>query len=274
MTAELTYGIRDLGSIGGVFIRIPWTQSHELHPGMIILIGQHQFTVSSIIDNNDNIYTDTTEVEAIMSDAEQLLSQISISLSLDTQMLPTKARDRLKALTNRLSEIGSPIAISATKINPDNSLKKHQSKAETSNLRRQLTLTCFQPEGSPILGKNFVIGSDGGTIGRRSSNQVAIHSETIGLNGTIKTIVVDNAVSNDHASIEMNLQTGQFYIKDGVNNKVSTNGIWWRLSGPNQQSTYYQLNTSTEILVGKSRFQVSESMTIAEKEVSSVADSK
>lgn len=46
------YGIRDLGSAGGTFIRIPFNQRKELQPGIIILIGKHQFTVSSIDDSN------------------------------------------------------------------------------------------------------------------------------------------------------------------------------------------------------------------------------
>jgi pSer/pThr/pTyr-binding forkhead associated (FHA) protein len=45
-----SYFIRDLGSAGGTFIRIPFGKRKQLHPGMIILLGKHQFTVSSIDD--------------------------------------------------------------------------------------------------------------------------------------------------------------------------------------------------------------------------------
>jgi pSer/pThr/pTyr-binding forkhead associated (FHA) protein len=39
---------RDLGSAGGSFVRIQPGSRKSLHPGVIILIGKHQFTVSSI----------------------------------------------------------------------------------------------------------------------------------------------------------------------------------------------------------------------------------
>jgi pSer/pThr/pTyr-binding forkhead associated (FHA) protein len=39
---------RDLGSAGGSFVRIHPGSRKGLHPGVIILIGKHQFTVSSI----------------------------------------------------------------------------------------------------------------------------------------------------------------------------------------------------------------------------------
>jgi hypothetical protein len=48
--AQSQYFIRDLGSAGGTFIRIPHGKRFQLHPGMIILLGKHQFTISSIDD--------------------------------------------------------------------------------------------------------------------------------------------------------------------------------------------------------------------------------
>eukprot|EP01035_Chromulina_nebulosa_P022451 gene22451-29072_t len=42
--------IRDLGSAGGTFLRLPYGDKKQLHPGMIVLLGKHQFTVSSIDD--------------------------------------------------------------------------------------------------------------------------------------------------------------------------------------------------------------------------------
>ena len=56
------YGIRDLGSMGGTYIRIAFVPGsdgkeggRELHAGMIIMIGKHQFTVSSIDDSGISI---------------------------------------------------------------------------------------------------------------------------------------------------------------------------------------------------------------------------
>jgi pSer/pThr/pTyr-binding forkhead associated (FHA) protein len=51
---EKKFYIRDLGSAGGTFIRIMYGTRKQLHPGMIILLGKHQFTVSSIDDGNHN----------------------------------------------------------------------------------------------------------------------------------------------------------------------------------------------------------------------------
>jgi pSer/pThr/pTyr-binding forkhead associated (FHA) protein len=42
------YALRDLGSAGGSFVRISYGVKKVLHPGMILLMGKHQFTVSSV----------------------------------------------------------------------------------------------------------------------------------------------------------------------------------------------------------------------------------
>jgi len=44
------YAIRDLGSAGGTFIRIAYGHKKRLHTGTMILMGKHQFMVSSIDD--------------------------------------------------------------------------------------------------------------------------------------------------------------------------------------------------------------------------------
>lgn len=48
------YAIRDLGSAGGTFIRIQAGQKKQLHAGMMLLLGKHQFIVSSIDDAGSN----------------------------------------------------------------------------------------------------------------------------------------------------------------------------------------------------------------------------
>ena len=47
------YAIRDLGSAGGTFIRIAYGQRKQLHTGTMILMGKHQFMVSSIDDTGE-----------------------------------------------------------------------------------------------------------------------------------------------------------------------------------------------------------------------------
>jgi hypothetical protein len=54
------YGLRDLGSAGGSFVRILFGMKKILHPGMILLFGKHQFTVSSV-DTHSNSTLDTDD---------------------------------------------------------------------------------------------------------------------------------------------------------------------------------------------------------------------
>lgn len=49
------FGLRDVGSTGGCFIRLKFNETKELFPGMIFLLGTHQFTVSSIIEDDQHL---------------------------------------------------------------------------------------------------------------------------------------------------------------------------------------------------------------------------
>jgi pSer/pThr/pTyr-binding forkhead associated (FHA) protein len=90
------YALRDLGSAGGTFVRIPYNERRELHPGMMLLIGKHQFTVSSI----DHARTGTgsgsgaamhspgsssaqnrSMIDSIVDEAEHLIQHLSNSVS-------------------------------------------------------------------------------------------------------------------------------------------------------------------------------------------------
>lgn len=75
-----SYYIRDLGSAGGTYIRILFGTRKELHPGMIVLLGKHQFIVSSIDDSgasNSKPANNRNNSEAIVSLAEQIIIDIS-----------------------------------------------------------------------------------------------------------------------------------------------------------------------------------------------------
>ena len=54
---------------------------------------------------------------------------------------------------------------------------------------------------------------------------------------------------------------------NGNARRPSTNGTWYRLSGPHQQSAFHDLSVGLEVLVGNIRFGVGESMTINESNV-------
>lgn len=74
-----SYYIRDLGSAGGTYIRILFGTRKELHPGMIVLLGKHQFIVSSIDDSgaSNSKPSNRNNSEAIVSLAEQIINDIS-----------------------------------------------------------------------------------------------------------------------------------------------------------------------------------------------------
>ena len=117
------YSIKDLGSAGGTFVRIPYGQKRELHPGMMILIGKHQFTVSSIdqakpyspkqtSENRDKDQSrfDTDNKSSIISslvhDAEDLIQLMEVkqdsSLSLCNGQ---EISDGLKLLSHRMNHL-------------------------------------------------------------------------------------------------------------------------------------------------------------------------
>ena len=75
---------------------------------------------------------------------------------------------------------------------------------------------------------------------------------------------IDSAISSEHAVVGMDESTGSFFIMDGNSNKPSTNGTWYRLSGPHQASPEYELHIGAEVLFGTVRFQARESKTISE----------
>jgi len=54
---------------------------------------------------------------------------------------------------------------------------------------------------------------------------------------------------------------------NGNARRPSTNGTWYRLSGPHQQSAYHDLSVGLEVLIGTLRFGIGESMTISESNV-------
>ena len=132
---------------------------------------------------------------------------------------------------------------------------------------RRCVLTCCAPEGSPLVGRNFPVGSEGGTLGREPDCDVPLCRILIDSNGDTVAQKLDAAISAEHARIEMDPLTGKFFISDGAPSKPSTNGTWFRLSGPAQESAPFKLTDGDELLFGTLRFQIRESMTISESVV-------
>ena len=135
ITAQMggKFAIRDLGSAGGTFIRIAHGKRKELHPGMMILLGKHQFNVSSI-DDTGPTSTDRLPgspgrrssvsvsadpgakgaagstprgdlkrmaIDALVSDAEQLVADLALAGAKEGDELEKRLRD----LNDRLSHV-------------------------------------------------------------------------------------------------------------------------------------------------------------------------
>jgi len=154
------------------------------------------------------------------------------------------------------------------------------SHAQGRYIGRRLKLTCFNPEASPMVGKTFVVGPKGATIGRAQSNDIALCAKITRADGeTQKWTSIDSAVSSVHAHITLDPASGAFYVCDGSSSrgggggaggggvKPSLNGTWFRLSGPHQESPLFKLVVGMELLIGTIRFQVGEALTITETNV-------
>ena len=344
------YGIRDLGSMGGTYVRIMFAPrddgqegGRELHAGMIIMIGKHQFTVSSIDDSGIAIpdrreparsstkvegsrrgsetkgfspdrrspvpqsqARDAEALQSIIEDAEHLVNRLS-----EQRMRTSEARGDNKKSENgdRYAEKGSESRDggSASEVQAAREMEsylreissrleglKAESKATNSPVRhgstsqsaspsssnamiftgpyadRRCRLTCCAPEGSPLIGKGFVIGPNGATMGRRSTNDIALHlNATNPSDAAAGMQQIDSAISAEHAHIRMDNSSGAFYIHDGdrQGKKGSTNGTWYRLSGPTQESAFHPIVPGMEILITNIRFQVGEETTVLEKNV-------
>jgi hypothetical protein len=155
------------------------------------------------------------------------------------------------------------------KDNLDSGNQGNRMKRQISFRQRRCVLTCCGPDGSPLQGKAFTVTTQGGTLGRKQSNTIATLvkiKDTV--SGEEKLASVDSAISSEHARIDFDESDGQFYICDGVApGKASTNGTWYRLSGPHQESPTHALVAGMEVLIGNIRFLCKEAMTIAERKL-------
>ncbi|RYG63789.1 FHA domain-containing protein, partial [archaeon] len=143
-----------------------------------------------------------------------------------------------------------------------------KSLGSASSTQRRCTLTCCAPDGSPLQGKAFVIGPEGATLGRKATNQIALYMKVMDTQtGEERIANVDTAISSEHARVIYDDSTSCFFISDGTSGKPSTNGTWFRLSGPHQESPPHLIEGGAEILVGTVRFVVKESMTISERKL-------
>lgn len=374
MASPGQYSVRDLASAGGTFIRILFGHRKELHQGMMIMLGKHQFIVSSLDDaanasSSEGLESrDSRSIASLLKEAEDLVGEISLAhetiggraagdkeSNSSASPFPREVESKLKNITMTLKKVemlsratGSYVPIPSSRAEEKSGHQNHglfamgrnedhrrprehkpdslpqdgtQEKYDLQSLslhaaatdddasidtcttpgkspvrrptfpshsgmssaqvfeepvsgfeHRRCVLTCCAPEGSPLIGKSFTIRSQGGSIGRDQGCCVSLSQriptrspdgEEIGF----ECVKIDSAISSEHAFIEMDQATGKFYLSDGSKSKASTNGTWFRLSGPAQESAPYRLEPSGELLFGTLRFQISESMTINEQVV-------
>jgi hypothetical protein len=107
-----------------------------------------------------------------------------------------------------------------------------------------------------LAGQSFVIEKEGAALGRKTSNTIPLLMKVITESGEERTMNVDTAISAEHARVEFDAPTGKFFICDGTATKASTNGTWYRLSGPHQESPPHALSAGVEVLIGTVRFVV------------------
>jgi hypothetical protein len=176
---------------------------------MMILLGKHQFNVSSISDVSVGSEMDhrlsprqqsaPNVLKGLVSDAERLVADFE-KVRLDAKG-DADIEKRLRELTTKLSthceneslqggakedshfisdanelDVDEAVADAKTGVEyPVGSAADKKSFGHKSDkMAKRCVLTCFFPDGSPLQGKNFVVGEDGATLGRRQSNLIAL----------------------------------------------------------------------------------------------------
>ena len=125
--SQRNFHIRDLGSAGGTFVRIPFGERKELHPGMLLLLGKHQFTVSSIDEaGNDPSSPDLKRIVTSSSSSSSSLSNSFSSSSSSAKQLdhcgPTEAE--MSALVTDAEKLLDQIEASSSPMSSSFDLKK------------------------------------------------------------------------------------------------------------------------------------------------------
>lgn len=150
---------------------------------------------------------------------------------------------------------------------------------ENSDESHLLVLRCFAPEGTPIQNRKYPISREGATLGRKQSNTISF-SHPVHKNSHSKNenkdepssqqqsfVGIDSSISGEHATIQYNEETESLELFDGVNDRVSTNGTWIRLSPMHEESDWFALDDKSEILIGTVRFQVAVEEVVVEKDL-------
>lgn len=365
MVSPGAYAIRDLGSTCGTYMRIPFGDKRALSAGMIIAMGNHQFTVSAIDDSGCAVYRSTNngvlpvdissdmrdkaerkekkreedklssifirqakeglldgveserqDIDTVIQDAEHLVRRLAAqrerletSSSYFNHASPSddtassvdgsgsevaSLEASLRNISDRLNQIRLGQHPAEGKVHSEGGTTDDKgsygiapAKEEAEEVysgkyaTRRCYLTCCAPEGSPLLGHSFVIGPRGLSIGRKPTTPYSIavsgeawprpHGDQY-QDGKRRVYNLDTHISGEHAQISLDQDSGSFSVRDGDERgrKGSTNGTWWRLSGPSQESALIAVTPGHEVLVNNIRFSISEETTVMENQVNVV----
>ncbi len=239
--------IQDLGSAGGTYLRLRPREAMGLRDGAMLLVGKHQFLVLA-----------PSRVQELQVPPPALAASVSgLSLSSVSPEPPSQAAGEVAAAglaqpdesNGGVSCAGGDKTVGALIQAYLRRPRAPLVSAEDSS-KPQMLLKCFAPEGSPMQHRVFAIGTEGATVGRKTSNTVTLSQEKGG-----EVLGLDSAVSGEHCRIEFQHPPGAeggFVLLDGGagGDKPSTNGTWARLSYMQMASPRQVLERDDEILVG------------------------
>ena len=203
-------------------------------------------------------------------------------LGLEHQIIPVDAVERQVTVelipnTARTPSPTSHPAIFQNFTRNFSALDLFANDSNNASLTPLLILRCFAPEGTPIQNRNYSISKDGATLGRKQSNNISF-SHPVQKNPSLKNkdfsdiqqhsfVGIDSSISGEHATIKYNEETKQLELFDGVNDRLSTNGTWIRLSPMHEESNWFSIDDKTEILIGTVRFQAAIEEIVVEKDL-------
>mmetsp|Transcript_27222 Transcript_27222/g.35295 ORF Transcript_27222/g.35295 Transcript_27222/m.35295 type:complete len:490 (-) Transcript_27222:186-1655(-) len=248
--------IRDLGSAGGTFLRIPYGVPLVLQPGSMFMLGKHQLVVRAASGDEGDF------AQAKIDSPDQEDGNHSIGAVLN-DFRRTKTSVTASEKEGESGDDENPVHLPCAFKEMLDSSKEEKSATQGHT---SIVLECFAPEGTPIQGKTYHIGPDGATLGRKQTNTISFSHE-------VKDSVmgIDSSISGEHARIEFD--GNQFYLLDGTREKASTNGTWLRLSPMHECSRPFPFDDRTEILIGTFvRFQATINKVIVEKDANEIED--
>ena len=212
------YQLKDLGSVGGTFTRLHFGSSKPLEEQDMVLIGKHQFVVSyvSSAEYAARRAQDSSQKSAKLSSkltqadkaADQLLSLLREEKKTDGDGA------RVEVISKLLLECRIGSGHSSGNVTPSRPVES----SPVNPSARVCVFTCFAPEGSPLLNKQFYFNCMSGTVGRRTTNTISMSTlvETDEENGDDYTwdynghrlVSIDAAVSSVHATVKYDAETG------------------------------------------------------------------